>query len=61
MSAEPERTFSSARCTTSWERSQLDGANIRHLELSKDWQKKGIADIKIDSNDVDGEDNEGLQ
>lgn len=56
MSAESERTFSSARRTTSWERSQLDGATIRHPELSKDWQKKGIADMKIVSNGVDSED-----
>jgi hypothetical protein len=61
MSAESERTFSSVRRTTSWERSQLDGATIRHSELSKDWQRKGIADMKIDSYDVDSEDNEGLE
>jgi hypothetical protein len=61
MSAESERTFSSVRRTTSWERSQLDGATIRHSELSKDWQRKGIADMKIDSYDMDSEDNEGLE
>lgn len=59
MSAESERTFSSARQTTLWERSQLDGATIRHSELSKDWQRKGIADMKIDSNGIDSDDNDG--
>jgi hypothetical protein len=61
MSAESERTFSSARRTTSWERSQLDGATIRHSELSKDWQRKGIADMKIDGNGIDSDDNDGYE
>jgi hypothetical protein len=58
MSAESERTFSSARRTTSWERSQLDGNTIRHSELSKDWQRKGLADMKIDSNGMDSEEDD---
>lgn len=61
MSAESERTFSSARRTTSWERSQLDGATIRHSELSKDWQRKGIADMKIDGDGIDSDDNDSCE
>jgi hypothetical protein len=57
MSTESERTFSSARRTTSWERSQLEGDTIRHSELSKDWQRKGIADIKIDSSGIESDNN----
>lgn len=37
----------------------MDGATIRHSELSKDWQRKGIADMKIDSNGIDSDDNDG--
>lgn len=59
MSAESERTFSSARRTTSWERSQLDSATIRHSELSKDWQRKGIADMRVDGDGTDSDDNDG--
>jgi hypothetical protein len=56
MSAESERTFSSAKRTTSWERSQLDGNTIRHSELSKDWQRKGIAYMEIDSDGIESDD-----
>lgn len=56
MSAESERTFSKARRTTSWERSQLDGETIRHSELSKDWQSTGIADVTADETTVSDDD-----
>jgi hypothetical protein len=61
MSAESERTFSSARRTTSWERSQLDGNTIRHSELSKDWQRKGIAYMEIDSDGIESDDDDSFK
>jgi hypothetical protein len=42
MSAESERTFSKARRTTSWERSQLSANTIRCSELLKDWLHRGV-------------------
>jgi hypothetical protein len=43
MSTESERTFSKARRTTSWERSQLSANTIKCSELLKDWLHRGIA------------------
>ena len=43
MSAESERTFSKARRTTSWERSQLSANTIRCSELLKDWLHRGVS------------------
>jgi hypothetical protein len=43
MSAELERTFSKARRTTSWERSQLSANTIKCSELLKDWLHRGVA------------------
>jgi hypothetical protein len=43
MSSESERTFSKARRTTSWERSQLSANTIKCSELLKDWLHKGVA------------------
>ncbi|KAI1507615.1 hypothetical protein Ptr86124_013472, partial [Pyrenophora tritici-repentis] len=61
MSAESERTFSKARRTTSWERSQLSANTIRCSELLKDWSHRGVAyrlpNDYIDSNY--GSDSEG--
>jgi len=42
MSAESERTFSKARRTTSWKRSQLSANIIRWSELLKDWLHRGV-------------------
>jgi hypothetical protein len=43
MSAESERTFSKARRTSSWERSQLSANTIKCSELLKDWLYRGVA------------------
>jgi hypothetical protein len=48
MSAESERTFSKARRTTSWERSQLSANTIKCSELLKDWQHRGVAHALLD-------------
>jgi hypothetical protein len=60
MSAEPERTFSKARRTTSWERSQLSANTTRCSELLKDWLHRGVPHA-LPTNYVDsdqGSDNE---
>jgi hypothetical protein len=43
MSAESERTFSKARRTTSWKRSQLSANTIKCSELLKDCLHRGVA------------------
>jgi hypothetical protein len=48
MSAESERTFSKARRTTSWERSQLSANTIKSSELLKDWLHRGVAHALLD-------------
>ena len=42
MSDEPERVFSGARRTISWERMQLGVENIEKVECSKNWLRSGI-------------------
>ena len=42
MSAEPERVFSGARRTISWERSQLGANNIMKTECLKSWYRSHI-------------------
>jgi hypothetical protein len=44
MSDEPERVFSGARRTISWERAQLSAENIERMECLKSWQRSGISD-----------------
>jgi hypothetical protein len=44
MSDEPERVFSAARRTISWERAQLLAENIERIECLKNWQKNGITE-----------------
>jgi hypothetical protein len=44
MSDEPERVFSGARRTISWERAQLSAENIERIECLKNWQKNGITE-----------------
>lgn len=46
MSDEPERVFSGARRTISWERAQLSAENIERIECLKNWHKSGIAEEK---------------
>ena len=43
MSALTERTFSSVRRTTSWERTRLGDDVIEQSECCKDWQSSGLA------------------
>jgi hypothetical protein len=43
ISAESERTFSKARRTTSWERSQLSANTIKCSGLLKNWLHRGVA------------------
>jgi len=43
MSAEPERIFSGARRTISWDRFRLGHHNIERLECMKSWIRTGIA------------------
>jgi hypothetical protein len=42
MSAEPERVFSGARRTVSWERMQLGEGTIEMLECLKHWKRSGL-------------------
>jgi len=42
MSDEPERVFSGARRTISWERAQLGPETIERLECLKHWEQSGI-------------------
>jgi hypothetical protein len=47
MSAEPERIFSGARRTISWERSQLSTNTIEQTECLKHWKMSGILDSEL--------------
>ncbi|KAF2842456.1 hypothetical protein M501DRAFT_419165 [Patellaria atrata CBS 101060] len=40
MSDEPERVFSAARRTVSWERSRLSSRELEHTECLKHWAKQ---------------------
>ena len=44
MSAEPERVFSGARRTISWERMQLGEDTIEILECLKHWKRSGLVE-----------------
>jgi hypothetical protein len=46
MSAEPERVFSGARRTISWDRAQLSPESIDKGECLKHWMRSGILDIE---------------
>jgi len=49
MSAEPERVFSGARRTISWDRCQLGSQTVERGECLKSWIKSGITQgIPID-------------
>ena len=52
MSAEPERVFSGARRTISWERMQLGRDNIEKIECLKSWIRNNIA-VEALEDDVD--------
>jgi hypothetical protein len=42
MSDEPERVFSGARRTVSWERGQMGAENLEKVECLKHWKRSGI-------------------
>ena len=42
ISDEPERVFSGARCTISWERMSLGEETIKATECLKHWKRSGI-------------------
>jgi hypothetical protein len=44
MSNEPERVFSGARRTVSWDRGQLEAETIEIWECLKYWKRSGILD-----------------
>ena len=44
MSDEPERVFSGARRTVSWDRGQLEAEIIEMRECLKHWKRTGILD-----------------
>jgi hAT family C-terminal dimerisation region len=53
MSDEPERVFSGARRTISWDRHNLSSTNVEMIESLASWIKEGIAgylDACVDSN-----------
>jgi hypothetical protein len=42
MSSEPERIFSGARRTISWDRARLGGRNIERTECLKSWIRSNL-------------------
>jgi hAT family C-terminal dimerisation region len=44
MSDEPERVFSGARRTVSWERAQMRAETLKKVECLKHWKRSGISD-----------------
>ncbi len=48
MSAEPERVFSGARRTVSWERGQLEPKTLEMVECLKHWKRSGILNTFTD-------------
>jgi len=53
MSDDPERVFSGARRTISWERARLGAAMIEKLECLKNWIKAGISAVDTINYDED--------
>ena len=49
MSDEPERVFSGARRTISWERGQMTAETLELTECLKHWKKSGILNRILDS------------
>jgi hypothetical protein len=45
---EVERVFSGARCTISWDRSQLSPETIEAVECLKHWKQNGILNEILD-------------
>jgi hAT family dimerisation domain. len=42
MSDEPERVFSGARRTISWDRAQMSAETLENVECLKHWKRSGI-------------------
>ncbi|KAF1981633.1 hypothetical protein K402DRAFT_232952 [Aulographum hederae CBS 113979] len=42
MSDKPERVFSGARRTVTWDRAQIDPDTVEVREVLQDWKKTGI-------------------
>jgi hypothetical protein len=51
ISDEPERVFSGARRTISWERGQLEAETIKMTECLKHRERSGILDKFLESED----------
>jgi len=51
MSDEPERVFSRARRTVSWEQGQLRAETIEMTECLKHWKKSRILDKFLENKD----------
>jgi hAT family C-terminal dimerisation region len=49
MSDEPERVFSGARRTVSWERAQMEPKTLEMVECLKHWKRSGILRKLLDS------------
>ena len=49
MSDEPERVFSGARRTVSWDRGQMEPRTIEMRECLKHWKKSGILNVFLES------------
>jgi len=52
MSDEPERVFSGARRTVSWDRGQMEPETIEMRECLKHWKKSGILDVFLKDSDL---------
>jgi hypothetical protein len=49
MSAEPERVFSGARRTISWDRAQMEPETLEIIECLKHWKRSGILNKIIET------------
>jgi hypothetical protein len=51
MSDEPERVFSGARRTVSWDRGQMEPETIEIRECLKYWKRSGILDTFFETSE----------
>jgi asparagine synthetase A len=49
MSDEPERVFSGARRTVSWDRTQMTAETLEIVECLKHWKRSGILNLFIET------------
>ena len=52
MSDKPERVFSGARRTVSWDRGQLELETIEMRECLKHWKRSGILKVFFEEGDI---------